>query len=76
MERCVDTWLGLLLYIEKKKKKNNNSVVYLKRRDHYMANVIIMPLGALGDRWCIRENCVVIMDDIAPSGEAVHHGTV
>lgn len=49
MERCVDTWLGLLLYIEKKRKEKQlqHDHVYLKRRDRYMANVIIMPLDAL-----------------------------
>lgn len=39
-----------------------------------MANVIIMPFNALSDHLCIMEKSIVIMDDIAPSGDAVYHG--
>lgn len=41
-----------------------------------MANIIIMPFKALSDRWCFMERSIVIMEDIAPAGDArhaVHH---
>lgn len=58
-----------------KQKQQEYDHVYLKKRSS-KANIIIMPLNAPCDRWCFRENSVVIMDDIAPSGDAVHHGII
>lgn len=60
----------------RKKTQQQYDHVYLKKRNGSKANIIIMPLNAPSDRWCFRENSVVIMDDIAPSGDAMHHGII
>lgn len=41
-----------------------------------MANIIIMPFKALSDHLCFMERSIVIMDDIAPSGDEMHHGII
>lgn len=41
-----------------------------------MANIIIMPFNALSDHLCSTERSIVIMEDIAPRGDAVHHGII
>lgn len=78
MERRVDAYTrsGLFLYGKKTPQQQQYDHVYLKKRNHSKANIIMMPLKAPSDLWCFRENSVVIMDDIAPSGDAMHHGII
>lgn len=78
MERRVDAYTraGLFLYMGEKKNQHQYDHVYLKERNGSKANIIIMPLNAPSDRWCCRQNSVVIVEDIAPSGDALHHGII
>ena len=42
----------------------------------HMANIIIMPFRALSDHLCFMERNIVIVDDIAPSGDEMNHGII